>query len=146
MGEVGFVSENWKAKSNVAFIESVLFGFVGLINLREVGAVVSIVILYVVAFVPSLPAVSFANIVKLWLPSGRPSRLNLAMLPDGVAVLFLYVPFGKPVCRKAVSGFASLNWKAKSKVELDEFVLFARVGLINLREVGDKVSCVMLML
>ena len=36
---------NWNARSRVVFIESVLFAFVGLINLKEDGAVVSIVIL-----------------------------------------------------------------------------------------------------
>ncbi len=56
------------------------------------------------------------------------------------------VPDGKPTCRKAVSGFASLNWKARSKVVLLEFVLFERVGLMNLNEAGAVVSWVIEML
>ena len=41
----GLVSVNWKARSRVVLTESVLFDFVGLINLRAEGEVVSIVIL-----------------------------------------------------------------------------------------------------
>ena len=56
------------------------------------------------------------------------------------------VPDGKPTCRKAVSGFASLNWKARSKVVFEELVLLALVGEMNLNEAGAVVSWVMLML
>ena len=88
--------------------------------------------------------VSFANIVKLWLPSGRPFKANVGDVP--VVVRFSYVPFGNPICREAVSGFDSANWKARSRVLFEEFVLFGFVGEINLKDAGAIVSWVMLML
>ncbi len=56
------------------------------------------------------------------------------------------VPDGKPTCRKAVSGFDSENWNARSKVVLEELVLLDLVGEMNLNEAGAVVSWVMLML
>ncbi len=56
------------------------------------------------------------------------------------------VPDGKPTCRKAVSGFDSENWNARSKVVLDELVLLDLVGVINLKLVGAVVSWVIEML
>ena len=91
-------------------------------------------------FEPSLFEVSFANIVKLCWPSGRPFRENVGDVP--VVVRFSYVPFGNPTCRDAVSGFGSVNWKARSKVELEVFVLFAFVGEMKRKEVGAVVSWV----
>ena len=55
-------------------------------------------------------------------------------------VLFTALPFGKPVCRIAKLGLDSVNWKARSRVVLDEFVLFVFVGEMNLKEVGAVVS------
>ena len=82
----GLVSVNWKARSKVEFTESVLFDFVGLINLREVGEVVSMFILYRVELVPWLLLVSLANMEKLWMPSDKLEREYLAIPEDGVAV------------------------------------------------------------
>ena len=58
----------------------------------------------------------------------------------------MYVPDGEPTCRKAVSGFDSVNWKARSRVVLDELVLLDLVGLMNLNVDGDVVSRVIEML
>ena len=82
----GLVSVNWKAKSKVVFTESVLFAFVGLINLREVGEVESMFILYRVELVPWLLLVSFAYMEKLCWPSEREERLKRAIPELGVAV------------------------------------------------------------
>ena len=45
-----------------------------------------------------------------------------------------------------MSGFDSVNWKARSRVVLEEFVLLVLVGLMNLKADGEVVSWVMLML
>ena len=58
----------------------------------------------------------------------------------------MYVPDGKPTCRKAVSGFDSENWKARSKVVLLLLVLLDLVGWMKRNDVGATVSWVMLML
>ena len=75
-----------KARSSVLFVESVLFAFVGEINLKADGTVVSIVILYKLVFVAWLFVVSFANILKLCEPSDRLERLKRAIPDNGVAV------------------------------------------------------------
>ena len=82
----GLASVNAKARSSVLFVESVLFAFVGVMKRREVGTVVSIVILYKLVFVAWLLVVSFANMEKLWLPSDKLERENLAIPDNGVAV------------------------------------------------------------
>ena len=61
----GFVSVKLNWRSRLVLTESVLFAFVGLTKRREVGAVVSIVILYAVVLVAWLSAESFTYIVKL---------------------------------------------------------------------------------
>ena len=45
-----------------------------------------------------------------------------------------------------MSGLDSVNWKARSRVELLEFVLLVLVGWMNLKDVGEIVSWVILML
>ena len=82
----GLVSVNWKARSKVEFTESVLFAFVGVINLKEVGEVVSMFILYTEVLVAWLFVVSFAYMEKLCWPSEREERLKRAIPELGVAV------------------------------------------------------------
>ena len=51
---------------------------------------------------------------------------------------------GKPICRREKDGLVSVNWNWRSKVVLTESVLLDFVGLMNLREVGEVVSIVIL--
>ena len=87
-----------------------------------------------------MPAVSFANMVKLCWPFGRLSRDRRPVVPDVEDVRFSYVPLGKPIWIWDIWGLASVNVKARSSVLLIESVLFDFVGEINLREVGEVVS------
>ena len=85
---------------------------------------------------------SFANIVKLCWPLGKPSKDRRPVFPDVDDVLFSYVPLGKPIWIWENDGLVSVNVKARSNVLLSESVLFDFVGLMNLKAVGDVVSIV----